>query len=47
LGGRGRWIFEFDAIPVYRVSFRTARGYRGKSYLEKTVTNKTNSEALL
>jgi hypothetical protein len=25
LGGRGRWISEFEASLVYRVSFRTAR----------------------
>jgi hypothetical protein len=25
LGGRGRWISEFKAILVYRVSSRTAR----------------------
>jgi hypothetical protein len=24
-GGRGRWIFEFEASLVYRVSSRTAR----------------------
>jgi hypothetical protein len=25
LGGRGRWISEFEVSLVYRVSFRTAR----------------------
>jgi murein tripeptide amidase MpaA len=25
LGGRGRWISEFDASLIYRVSYRTAR----------------------
>jgi hypothetical protein len=25
LGGRGRWISEFKASLVYRMSFRTAR----------------------
>jgi hypothetical protein len=25
LGGRGRWIFEFEASLIYRVSSRTAR----------------------
>jgi hypothetical protein len=25
LGGRGRWIFEFEVSLVYRVSSRTAR----------------------
>jgi hypothetical protein len=28
LGGRGRWISEFEASLVYRVSTRTARRYR-------------------
>jgi hypothetical protein len=26
LGGRGRWISEFEASLVYKVSSRTARG---------------------
>jgi hypothetical protein len=25
LGGRGRWIFEFEASLVYKVSSRTAK----------------------
>jgi hypothetical protein len=25
LGGKGRWISEFEASPVYKVSSRTAR----------------------
>jgi hypothetical protein len=28
LGGRGRWISEFEASLVYRVSSRTARAIR-------------------
>jgi hypothetical protein len=28
LGGRGRWISEFEASLVYRVSSRTARATR-------------------
>jgi hypothetical protein len=34
LGGRGRWISEFEASLVYRVSFRTARAIE-KPCLEK------------
>jgi hypothetical protein len=36
LGGRGRWISEFKASLVYRVSFRTARATQKKPCLEKT-----------
>jgi hypothetical protein len=35
LGGRGRWISEFEASLVYRVSFRTARATQRKPVLEK------------
>jgi hypothetical protein len=35
LGGRGRWISEFDAILVYRVSSRTARATQRNLVLEK------------
>jgi hypothetical protein len=28
LEGRGRWISEFKASLIYRVSYRTARSYR-------------------
>jgi hypothetical protein len=31
----GRWISEFEASLVYRVSFRTAEGYTEKPCLEK------------
>jgi hypothetical protein len=34
LGGRGRWISEFEASLVYRVSSRTARATQ-KPCLEK------------
>jgi hypothetical protein len=30
LGGRGRWISEFEASLVYKVSFRTARATQRK-----------------
>jgi hypothetical protein len=35
LGGRTKWISEFEAILVYRVSSRTSRGYTEKPCLEK------------
>ena len=33
--GRGRWISEFEASLVYRVSSRDSQGYTEKPYLEK------------
>jgi hypothetical protein len=35
LGGRGRWISEFEASLVYRVSSRTARAIQRNPVLEK------------
>jgi hypothetical protein len=47
LGGRGRWISEFEASLIYKVSFRTARATE-KPCLEKTKTktkqNKTKNK---
>jgi hypothetical protein len=40
LGGRGRWIFEFEAILVYNVSSRTA------SSLVYRVSSRTASRAI-
>jgi hypothetical protein len=41
LGGRGRWISEFEASLVYRVSSRTARAIQRNPVLEnKKQTNK-------
>jgi hypothetical protein len=40
LGGRGRWISEFEASLVYRVSSRTARAIERNPVL-KNKTNKT------
>jgi hypothetical protein len=37
LGGRGRWISEFEASLVYRVSSRTARAL-GRNPVSKTTT---------
>jgi hypothetical protein len=35
LGGRDRWISEFKAILVYKVSSRTARATQGNPVLKK------------
>jgi hypothetical protein len=35
LGGRSRWISEFEASLVYRVSSRTARAIQRNSVLKK------------
>jgi hypothetical protein len=35
LGGRGRWISEFEASLVYRVSSRTARATQRNLVSEK------------
>jgi hypothetical protein len=35
LGGRGRWISEFEASMVYRVSSRTARAIQRNPVLKK------------
>jgi hypothetical protein len=40
LGGRGRWISEFEASLVYRVSSRTARATQRNPVSKKT-KNKT------
>jgi hypothetical protein len=39
LEGRGRWISEFEATLVYRVSFRTARATQ-RNPVSKNKTNK-------
>jgi hypothetical protein len=42
LGGRGRWISEFEASLVYKVSSRTARAIQRNPVLKnKTKQNKT------
>jgi hypothetical protein len=43
LGGRGRWISEFEASLVYKVSSRTARATE-KPCLEKTTTTTTKKK---
>jgi hypothetical protein len=51
LGGRGRWISEFEASLVYKVSSRTARATQRNPILKKNQqktkkqkTNKTKKE---
>jgi hypothetical protein len=45
LGGRGRWISEFEASLVYRVNSRTAsQSYTEKPCLEKTKTKTKNQK---
>jgi hypothetical protein len=46
LGGRGRWISEFKASLVYRVSSRTARATQRKpaSKKKKNKTKKKNKK---
>jgi hypothetical protein len=42
LGGRGRWISEFKASLVYRVSSRTARATQ-RNPVSKNQKNKTTT----
>jgi hypothetical protein len=48
LGGRGRWISEFEASLVYRVSSRTARATQrnpvSKKQKEKNIAWSTSSK---
>jgi hypothetical protein len=43
LGGRGRWISEFEASLVYRLSSRTARATQ-RNPVSKTKQNKTKQK---
>jgi hypothetical protein len=43
LGGRGRWISEFKASLVYRVSSRTARASQRNPAFKTKQTNKTTT----
>jgi hypothetical protein len=51
LGGRGRWISEFQASLVYKVSSRTARAIQRNPVSKKTKTktkqNKTKQKIKL
>jgi hypothetical protein len=46
LGGRGRWISEFETSLVYRVSYRTARDTQGNpvSKNKKTQNKQTKNQ---
>jgi hypothetical protein len=45
LGGRGRWISEFQVSLVYRVSFRTARAtHRNPVSKNKQASKQTNKQ---
>jgi hypothetical protein len=44
LGGRGRWISEFEASLVYRVSSRTARAIQRIPVLKKKKETKTKNK---
>jgi hypothetical protein len=44
LGGRGRWISDFKASLVYRVSSRTARATQRNPGLKKQNKNKINMQ---
>jgi hypothetical protein len=44
LGGRGRWISEFEASLVYRVSSRTARATQRNPVLKNNNNKQTNKQ---
>jgi hypothetical protein len=44
LGGRDRWISEFEASLVYRVSSRTARDTQRNPVSKKKKNPKTNKQ---
>jgi uncharacterized membrane protein len=44
LGGRGRWISEFEATLVYRVSFRTARAKQRNTVSKNQTKTKTKTK---
>jgi hypothetical protein len=44
LGGRGRWISEFEASLVYRVSSRTARATQRNPVSTKQNKTKTKNK---
>jgi hypothetical protein len=45
LGGRGRWISEFEASLVYRVSSRTAKATQ-RNPVSKNKNNKKKTQGL-
>jgi hypothetical protein len=44
LGDRGRWISEFEASLVYKVTSRTARAIQRNPVLSKTKTKKQKNK---
>jgi hypothetical protein len=44
LGGRGRWISEFEASLVYKVSSRTARATQRNPVSKNKQTNKQQQQ---
>jgi hypothetical protein len=46
LGGRGRWISEFEASLVYKVSSRTARVTQRNPVSKNKTNKKTNKKEL-
>jgi hypothetical protein len=44
LGGRGRWISEFEASLVYRVSSRIARATQRNPVSKKQTNKKTKTK---
>jgi uncharacterized FlaG/YvyC family protein len=44
LGGRGRWISEFEASLVYKVSSRTARAAQRNPVSKKKKKKKKNNK---
>jgi hypothetical protein len=44
LGGRSRWISEFEASLVYRVSSRTARATQRNPFSKKPLKKKTETK---
>jgi hypothetical protein len=44
LGGRGKWISEFEGSLVYRVSSRTARAIQRNPVSKNQKTNKKNKK---
>jgi hypothetical protein len=47
LGGRGRWISEFEASLVYRLSSRTARATQRNPVSEKNQKTKTKKKLII
>jgi hypothetical protein len=43
LGGRGRWIYEFEASLVYKVSSRAARAIQ-RNPVSKQTNKQTNKK---